>query len=156
MRDFEPKALMWRRFYVVAVVPAEHAAALGEHMWSEYQPAKKRRTRVTSIGYAESEHESVREVALMMEYAARGANSLDVRRRVWKALGHVAQTDQVQARVEARCIASAWLDFADYSHNDKQWLEDKMQAASDLTDELLFGSGWSDIADGEGDEDDAA
>lgn len=145
MREFEPKALMWRRFYVVAVVPAEHAIPLGERMWSEYQPDKKRRTRVTSIGYADTEHESVREVAMVIEYAARGANSLDVRRRAWEALGFVAQTDQVQARVEARCIASAWLDFANYSHNDKQWLEDKMQAASDLADELLNSGEWLDI-----------
>ncbi|MEI2714387.1 MAG: hypothetical protein V9G04_14105 [Nocardioides sp.] len=150
----EPKKLMWGRFYVCAVVPRELAVPALTWLWENHQPAKRQRMIVTGATISETAEDALVELELGMEYVARGANSHDVRRKVWQALTVVSGTKNLMARVEAKQIAQVWLDFREYRHKDPQWLEDKAFAAGAVADEVLGRDDWlaDDFDDNGGDD----
>lgn len=138
MRDgtSEPKKLEWRRFYLCAVVATDLAEPARDWLWQHHQPKPGRRMQMTHCTLRPGDADGITEMHMLMEYAARGANRTDVRRKVWEALTVVNGTKNVLARVDAQTVATVWLDFADYSHNDKQWLADKVFAAQSLAAEI--------------------
>lgn len=130
------KKLEWKRFYVCAVVAEDLAVPARDWLWQRHAPQPGRRMQLTNCSLSPGAEDGITEMHLLMEYAARGTNSTDVRRKVWEALTKVGGTKNVLARVEAKTLATVWLDFDDYRHNDKQWLDDRVFAAQEVAVEV--------------------
>lgn len=90
--DYEPKRLEWRRFGVFTTLPTRYAELTLDWLWERHNPQMGKPMVVTHANTRPTEYEAVSELALCMEYAARGANKTDIRRKVSQAVTSVADT----------------------------------------------------------------
>lgn len=137
--NYEPKPRHWRRFGVVAVLPIQYAQPALDWLWERYSPTMNTAMVVTHGSVRPTDQETVAELALVMEYAARGANKTDIRRKVSQAITKVANSWNVLHRVEARQMAFVDLEFHRWTGES---LEDRVFAARELADEISARQSW--------------
>lgn len=130
------KPLQWRRFWASATLPTQFAQPALDWLWENHGPAQRQRMTVTHGSVIQGKHQAVCDLRLVVEYVARGANSHDVRRKVWKAATEAAGTPVQLLTVDAWCVAMVELDLTEYLRNDAEWLAGQALSAAMLADRI--------------------